>query len=289
MNLDIGPVNCYNESKQILMEAIMTFDQLLATCRTTPDIADIRVTVPKDWTQGRTAFGGVSAGLLTEVMRKKVDEERLLQSVSFNFVGPLEPEKPVSFEVNILREGKNATQVLAHIIQDDNVCLTALAAYAKQRTSKVDVPAIHSNPLSLPKKPNFIPQIPKVTPKFLRHIHLAIQDGKMPFMGAKQSTTAGWMKFKEIPESISDPHIITLIDAWPPTILQMIKGPAPASTMSWNIELIHPYETIAADSWLAYDAETVYAKDGYGHTEAKIWSESGQLLAISRQLVAIFD
>ncbi|XOV78258.1 MAG: acyl-CoA thioesterase [Aestuariibacter sp.] len=267
----------------------MTFDEFLHDCQQHKNIADIQLLVPKDWTQGRTAFGGLSAGLLTEVMRKKVDAERLLQSVTFNFVGPLNAEQGFGFEVNILREGKNATQVMAHIIQDGNICLTALASYAKQRQSKVHVPAIHSHALTLPKKPNYIPQIPKITPKFLRHMQLAIEDGKIPFTGAKQSTMSGWMRFKETPASLTDAHIITLIDAWPPTILQMVKGPAPASTMSWNVELIHPYETMSPDEWLAYEAETIYAKDGYAHTEAKIWSQSGQLLAISRQLVAIFD
>lgn len=267
----------------------MTFDEFLSACEASQSIEELRLTVPKDWTQGRTAFGGLSAGLLTAVMRKKVNPERLLQSVTFNFVGPLNAEEEIGFDVNILREGKNATQVSASIIQNGQVCLTALAAYAVQRTSKVHVPATHTHKLVFPKKPNFIPQIPKITPKFLRHMHLAIQDGKLPFTGAKQSTTAGWMRFKETPQQINDPHIVTLIDAWPPTVLQMIKGPAPASTMSWNVELLHPYESLEPNAWLAYEAETVFAKDGYAHTEAKIWSEAGDLLAISRQLVAIFD
>lgn len=267
----------------------MKFDEFMDACEQQENIDNICLTVPKDWTQGRTAFGGLSAGLLTRVMRKKVSEDRSLQSVSFNFVGPLNAGEPFGFEVNILREGKNATQVSASIIQQDKVCLTALACYARQRRSKVLVPPAHMHQMSLPKKPNFIPQIPKVTPKFLRHVQLAIQDGKLPFTGAKQSTMAGWMRFKETPVQLSEAHIITLIDAWPPTILQMVRGPAPASTMSWNIELIHPFAPVAPGEWLAYQAETIHAKDGYGHTEAKIWSQSGDLLAISRQLVAIFD
>ena len=37
------------------------------------------------------------------------------------------------------------------------------------------------------------------------------------------------MKFKHVPEQMTEAHIIALTDAWPPTLLQMYKQPAPAS------------------------------------------------------------
>lgn len=264
-------------------------DEFIKQCTQVNSVDELRVSIPKDWTQGRTVFGGLSAALLHQAMRSVTSEERILRSISYNFVGPIEQNTECRFVVTPLREGKNASQVLAHMMQGDNICLTALATFAVSRESKINVPLTASHKLELPKKANFIPQIPKITPKFLRHVDLAIQEGKLPFTGSKQSHFKGWMKLKQQPQAICLSHIIALIDAWPPTILQMARGPAPASTMSWQIEFYHPEVEISPNQWLGYEADTLYAADGYGHSEADIWTESGALLAKSRQLIAIFD
>lgn len=251
--------------------------------------SELPFTIPKDWTQGRTAFGGLSAGILYSRLKREICDDRPLRSITFNFVGPLNAGEAFTFDYSILREGKNATQITGNLRQNGNVALTAIACFSQNRTSKVEVEPNFTNTLEFPKKPNFIPQIPKITPNFLRHVELAVQDGKLPFTGSKNSSMAGWMRFKEKPCRFGDDHIITLIDAWPPTVLQMIRGPAPASTMSWNVEFIHPVSDISPGEWLAYEAKTVRAHGGYANTEAKIWSESGELVALSRQLVAVFD
>jgi hypothetical protein len=53
------------------------------------------------------------------------------------------------------------------------------------------------------------------------------------------------MRFKQQPENFSDAHLVALIDIWPPTVLQMSRWPAMASTMSWNLEFIHPHQKIS--------------------------------------------
>lgn len=253
------------------------------------NLSQLQLSVPGDWGQGRTVFGGLSAGILYQVLKNVVPAERVLRSITFNFVGPLKVDAPFGFTWQVLREGKNATQITANIVQDDSICLTALGCFAVDRKSKVKLEAETKDLPDPPKKAKYIPQIPKITPKFLRHIELSISEGSAPFTGSKNSSYKGWMRFKQPPGSLTDSHIMALIDAWPPTILQMPLGPAPASTMSWNLEFIHPHQEIAVDSWLAYQAETVQAYGGYGHCEALIHDDAGELIAISRQLIAIFD
>ncbi|MFT4941090.1 MAG: acyl-CoA thioesterase [Paraglaciecola sp.] len=69
----------------------------------------------------------------------------------------------------------------------------------------------------------------------------------------------------------------------------MLRWPAPASSMSWKVEFIHPHSTFQPTDWFAYQAQTRQAADGYGHTEANIWDAKGKLIAVSRQTVTIFD
>ena len=95
------------------------------------------------------------------------------------------------------------------------------------------------------------------------------------------------MKFKQGPSQMAEAHIIALTDAWPPTLLQMFKQPAPASSMSWYIEFLDEPE-VAPDAWVGYEAITHHSKGGYGLEDGCIWREDGKLVALSRQTVALF-
>jgi acyl-CoA thioesterase II len=268
----------------------MHIDTLLnsVTQQTKSNINDIKLTVQSNWEQGRTLYGGISASLVYQAMREVVDPEKVMRSLSTNFIGPIKADSEFSIIVEVLREGKNVTQVVGRIEQDNKVALMSQASFGIARQSKVNI----SNPLQhnmdYPQKPSFMPKIPKVTPKFLGHFELSQAKGGLPFTGKKDSDIHGWMRFKEQPSNFSDAHLIALIDIWPPTVLQVLLWPAMASTMSWNLEFIHPHENISGNDWFAYQAQTRQAVDGYAHTEANIWDKHGTLVAISRQVVAVF-
>ncbi len=245
--------------------------------------------IPKDWAQGRTAYGGISAGIVFSAIQQQVDDTRVLRSLTTNFVGPLALEIPFSIEVRLLRQGKSVSQYVAEAKQDGKVCVFVQACFGVARKSGIKVENNERHEMKIPTKGKFIPQIPKVTPKFLRHFDLSIDKGGLPFTRKKESEYHGFMRFKQPPEKITDAHIISMIDSWPPTVLQMMKLPAPASTVSWNIEFIHPHNPVLPTDWFAYQAHTRQAAVGYGHTEATIWDKHNEVIAISRQTVAIFD
>lgn len=267
----------------------MTIDELLNLI--TPEFIASKgcFTVDQYWAQGRTVYGGLSAALLYKACKIAVAPTRVMRSMTTNFVGPLMTDTPFFISVEIIREGKNVSQVQARAIQNDKISVVTQVCFGEKRTSKVSVLNDEKHGLEKPTKAKFIPQVPKVTPKFLKHIDLSIEEGGIPFSGRKKSHYHGWMRYKKPPTEIKDEHIIGIIDAWPPTVLQMLKWPAPASTISWNLEFIHPHREIKPDDWLAYKAVTRQAADGYGHTEATIWDADEEVIAISRQTVGVFD
>ena len=248
-----------------------------------------QLSIPKEWAQGRTAYGGLTGALVYSAIRQKVGNDRVLRSFTCNFVGPVVTETDFDIEVEVLREGKNVTQVIGKAIQNENVRVMAHAAFGVSRESKTEVLNTDRHTMRAPTKADFLPQIPKITPKFLRHIDLARQAGGLPFTGSKESKIDGWMRYTKPPKALTDAHLIALIDGWPPTTLQMLKWPAPASTMSWNIEFVYPHYTFSPKDWFAYQVRTRQATDGYAQTEANIWDPSGRLIAISRQTIAVFD
>ncbi|MBU2864633.1 thioesterase family protein [Reinekea forsetii] len=247
------------------------------------------MSVPASWGQGRTVFGGLSAALLNSAMAYELADSRHLRAQTTQFIGPLNLDEPFLVEVEHLRDGKNVTQMQARLLQRDRVAVQAMAAFGTDRESKAKFQpevAVLSEP---PLKPNWIPQIPKVTPKFQRYIDLKIDEGGYPFTGKSNPYYRGWMRLSTAPSVLTDAHIIALLDVWPPTVLQMLKWPAPASTLSWNVEFTHPHPEIANDDWLAYECKTRQAGEGYAHTEATICAPNGQMIALSRQTVTVFD
>ncbi|MGF1720804.1 thioesterase family protein [Vibrio kyushuensis] len=247
------------------------------------------MTFPDNWTQGRTAFGGISAALLYTAMKTKVADDRPLRSLTTNFVGPLIVDTPFSFEIEVLREGKNASQLTGRIIQNNEVAVIQQASFGIERFSEVEVSNTSEHDLRAPDSLPLVPVIPSVTPNFISNIDLAIDEGAMPYSGATLSHLKGWMRFKSEPLIIADAHLICLIDSWPPAVLQMMQQPAPASTMMWNLEFIHPHKPVEPTDWFAYKAVTRQAENGYAHLEADIWNSAGDLIAISRQSVALFS
>jgi acyl-CoA thioesterase len=264
----------------------MTIDELLEQARHCGTAETM--SVPDSWGQGRTVFGGLSAGLTYQVMRSVVPVDRVLRSMSVSFVGPVATDTPFGFQVDILREGKNVTQVEARVVQEGKVGVAILASFGQSRQSVTGVENNERPPFQLPEKPVCLPHIAQVTPQFFQHINVNLIDGNMAFSGSDTSHHGGFMRFREAPSSLTDAHIITLIDAWPPTLLQQLKTPAPASTLAWNLEFLHPHAEVAADAWFGYRAITRQAGEGYGHTEANIWNSHGDLIAVSRQTITVF-
>lgn len=244
--------------------------------------------ITNDWAQGRTVFGGLSAAIVFAAARAKVSSERLIRSFSCNFVGPFFVEQDYSLVVEILREGKNVSTIQSSIKQNGKICVHAQSIFGGPRQSKLLVENNDTHAMSLPKKPTFMPAIPKLTPKALKNFELAFTDGGLPFKGSKNTSVGGWMRFKKRPQEMSISHLIALIDAWPPTLLQMLRLPAPASTMTWTINFVQAIDELSTTEWFAYQSKTRHYADGYGITDANIWDQDGRLLAMSNQIVTLF-
>lgn len=266
----------------------MDIDSLIAKAEQVAGTKE-EMSLPLSWGQGRTAFGGVSAALLFAAMKSKIKDCAPLRSLATNFVGPLLLDTPFRFEVEILREGKNTTQMTGRIIQNDAVAVIQQGCFGNARLSNIEVPCVDGHFLDSPSRENTLVPIEGITPNFLSHIDLAIINGAMPYSAATSSKLDGWMRFKQPPMTLTDVHLVGLIDAWPPTVLQMMKKPSPASTMTWNLELIYPHSQLSPTDWFAYKAKTRIASEGYVHAEADIWDSSGRLVAVSRQSVAVFE
>ncbi len=247
-----------------------------------------QLTVDKSWTQGRTLFGGLSAALACQAMENEVSPSHKLRAMNINFVGPLAAGSPFTISVEVLREGKNVAQLSARITQGGHTALVSNACFGIDRPSKLKEVCEDHHGMALPKRPKFIPAIPKVTPKFLGHVDLALDSGNMPFTGSSARHIHGWMRFSRPPMTLSNAHLVCLADAWPPTLLQQLRWPKPASTMSWNLDFTDHTNINGPSDWFAYQGRAVQAHNGYVHEDASIWDKANNRVITSRQVVTVF-
>ena len=261
----------------------MTFDDLLDV-----SVAEGSVTIPTTWSQGRATFGGLTAALVFNRMVSVVAGGRPMRSMQVSFVGPVKPEAPAIVSAEILREGKAVSQAMGKIVQDGQPQLVAFASFGGDRESVVSVEQQPAPEAPAPEDCKSLLYIKDVTPEFTQYIEMRWAFGNMPFSGQGGREMGGWMQFREPPQALTDAHIVALVDAWPPALLPHLKTPAPASSLSWALDIMHPRPKIEPGDWLLYRATIDQAGAGYGHTQAGIWTSRGELVATSRQTVTVF-
>jgi acyl-CoA thioesterase len=253
--------------------------------------AQSTVTIPSGWAQGRATFGGLVAGLLYSrliAVLGDLGKDRVLRSATVSFIGAVAVGE-IELKTEIFRSGKSVTQAEARLIQNGEVQAVLLASFGVARESTINVQSLYKAPEY--KQPAEIPAFPYqegLVPEFFQQIDLRWATGKTPFTGSDKPDFGGWMRWKDSFTNMTTAHLFALIDAWPPSVLPMFKKFAPASSLCWTLELLAEPTGKSSDSWWQYEVITDHAKSGYGHAEAHIWDDEGQLIAISRQTVTVF-
>ena len=273
----------------------MSLDTMLAQAASADEMA-----ILPGWGQGRATFGGTLAAIMFRHAQARLTQgddiaapglELPVRSLTISFVGPVAPGA-VTLSSTILRRGKSVVQMEARMLQNGAVVAAMLTSFGAGRDSTIAVPALNPPAIAQPEHGQAMPYIEGVVPEFTRHFDFRFVHGGVPFTGQSTSDIDGWMRFRELDQACDVAYLLALVDAWPPAILQMVKGFAPASTLCWTIEF--PNRALLegragrTGDWWQYATHTEAAGDGYGHIAAHCWNSRGELVAISRQTVTVF-
>lgn len=259
-------------------------DAVMATSENTSQA----VTIPENWGQGRATFGGMVAALMYQRIALQVAADRPVRALMVSFVAPV-AAGAIDVRVQLLREGKAASQLQATAYQGDQVCAVMLASFAGERESMVRVEPDTAPAFSAPEEVQPFPFIPGLTPDFTQYFDYRYTLGKMPFMGSTQKEMGGWIKLREeSTQAISVAQILALLDAWPPAVFSMLKKPASGSSLTWNISFVDLPEDCSASDWWQYLADIQSSANGYSHIDGTLWDKHGKVAVISRQTVSVF-
>lgn len=239
------------------------------------------------WGQGRAVYGGIVGAGLARAMGTLVAEDKQLRSLSLTFAGPVEGGA-LECATEIVREGRSATFVSGEVIQGGTKRAIANATFGLARQSVLHVPGPTRPDAPPPEESAMMPYIEGLTPSFAQRIDFRYTRGGFPCTASETPQIAGWCRFNRDPDPAEAPGILALIDAWPAPAISMLRAPAPASSMSWSVDLFEPRPGARMDEWWYFDARTVFIADGYTSFEASLWAPDGQYVARSCQLVGVF-
>ena len=242
------------------MMADTSFSEILDRVQGAVDTVTLQL--PEDWMQGRAGFGGLIGALSLKSMRRHVSNDRKARSLMISFVGPVGIGE-FSIHTSVLRSGKSVTYMKAEVIQEGAVRCIALGSFGGDRVS-----IIHFQPPLRPDMPGpegieEMPYIDGLTPAFTRHLKYRWALGDLPFSGSGSGEIGGWFCFREAADCLSEEWLVALADAWPTPALSMLKIPAAASSLSWEMGFVHmDRPACSLDDWWCYHAVVDSAENG---------------------------
>jgi len=132
-----------------------------------------------------------------------------------------------------------------------------------------------------------LPFIPGVTPTFTQHLDYRVASGGLPFMGSDAWHNQFHIRLRHGDGIDMELQTVMLADAAPTPALQQLKGLAPASSVSWALELRPILESDDRGFW-QMDKEALASGEGYVNERTSLWTPSGQLAALGYQVVAVY-
>lgn len=253
----------------------------------------VRFTVTPDWLQGRTTFGGLLSLLAVQAMRDVCGANWPLRALQTNFVGPVVAGHFYA-DITLLRQGKNIRQVQCHVTQEDadgniQVGGVLLGVFGTGRDSTL--------PALMPQMPEvgktvdeamLLPFIPGLTPDFTQHLEFRFGEGGLPFTGAADWFSRTYLRLRQAQGIDAELMSVLLSDAGPTPALARLNRPAPASSVSWALELRPITDDVAHDGIWRMDKDALAVGEGYVNERTSLWTPSGQLAALGYQVVAVY-
>lgn len=245
----------------------------------TPVEGGMRMTIPSNWLQGRTAYGGLSSALALHVAKASDVDLPPLRSALIAFVGPLAGEVTVTAER--LRRGRNAAFIEATIRSEAGIGYRATFVFM------ADVPSRIDHDVTEPCDDRPPPEGTKLyvgPPEFFT--------SNFEFYDRKEAgATAEWLRWARLIDGDTlDPEIalIAIADALPPAALRLNGGaPAPVSSLTWQMNVLRPRPVSTGGWWRLY-THTDRAKGGYSSQRMTIWDADGTPVVDAMQGVAVF-
>lgn len=236
----------------------------------------------ESWQQGRTLYGGASALIAYTAALRAFTDLPPLRAAQVTFVAPSGPE--VELRREILRQGRNVTQVRSEIWSEDGCAFTAVFLFGSEREANAVHPAAPVDPWPGAPEANEALSTERA-PQFLQQ-HFEIRRAQDQ-RGAGHPCVRRWARLKGADELDSISQLILLGDVLPPGAMRAMQRQGPISSINWSFNVLQPDPTTTDGWWLSENASQ-HADHGYSSERLRLWNASGELMLDGLQSVAVF-
>jgi acyl-CoA thioesterase len=267
------------------MTSIADLIQALAAPNASEDQA---VHIPASWMQGRTTYGGLTAGLALASAAKAYADLPPLASALISFIGPV--EEHAHFKPSLLRRGRSTVFVNVDVLSQNQLGARCTFSFATPRASHVDEPA---PPIATPAQANdyFSTGIALDRPVFTQHFEFRLAQGTMPLSGTLRPHNLIWVRYKNPPQfnapALDCAALLALGDALPPAAMSGFSKAGPISSVTWALNMFTP-KPATQDGWWLLEAQVEATRAGTSSQRMRIWNSAGEAVLSGMQSIAVF-
>lgn len=242
----------------------------------------VRLEHAQEWMQGRTLYGGASALVAYTMASRAFTGLPPLRSAQIGFVAPVGED--IALRAEIVRQGRNVTQVRSEILSEGKVALTAFWLFAAGRepnaVRRADPPA------NWPGAPlDNDPVMQEGAPSFIAHnFEIRYGQARAPDHGA---TIRRWARLKDDHSLEPVSKLVLMGDVMPPGAMRIMQRRGPISSINWSFNVLDP-ETASPDGWYLAENASQFADAGYSSERLRMWDADGRQVLDGMQCVAVF-
>lgn len=225
--------------------------------------------------------------LALRALRRVVSSDIPIRSLQATFLAPVLHGDPVVADATVLRAGRSVTHLRAKLRQGNHTCLECTAILGAGRATELKFDAGETTQAS-PEQSFRLDFRPGITPNFTQHYDLRWARGTPPFTGASDPAATIFARPRADHVHYDEAEFLAITDVIPPPVISLMLTPTPVSTLNCAVELIRPEVIYGTRQWLRFEVDLHDAHSGFGWQTAYIYGESGILLAVAHQSVAIF-
>lgn len=243
----------------------------------------IETTIPAEWMQGRTTYGGLTAALCLEAALELVPDMPV-RAAQIAFIGPVGGEVVIS--PTVLRRGKSSAFVNADLVNEDGVMARCIFTFGAKRESGLNQASRDCPDVKGPEDyPSFFGSGRR--PHFANNFNIRLAKGQPPVSGAERGDVTLWLRHKDDAAPYNATTLLSIADAPPPAAMSMMTAPGPISSMTWMAEFLSDRIT-TTEGWFLVHHEAQATKDGYSSQSMRMWNADGEPMMIGRQTIAVF-
>lgn len=251
--------------------------ELLAAAR--PTETGFTTTLPQDWMQGRTAYGGISSALALHAAQRCEPDLPPLRSAQVSFIGPLAGE--ITVTATKLRRGRTAAFIQSDIVSEAGLGFRATFVFMAAQPSKIDFD--QRAPVDRPYPARDAKVFTGPEGMFINNFN---------FVDLKDNVGEGellrWARLRDTEGLDPMVHMMAIADALPPAVARLFDGGfPPVSSVTWIVNMLTTTPTTTDDWWLL-SAKSDFARSGCSSQTMRVWNASGELMAEGMQSVALF-